>query len=248
MIGKTDFTHWRWHLQQGHPIITLVVIDTVFVRKGFRSDDMEQEFVWDYDERVGGQSVGHCVLITGYDSADSTFTLFNSFGQNWGSDGYAKVTEMKLKASCYGAYVYVDDDPPPIVPALEKDSLPERFRGDNFDSKMKLHTTHVFDGTEVSLQHIDYGEDHAVLHLQDEATGARGRFVHLEHGDERHFAHAGERWTVSYSEVKGLKRLFHKNVPVTIEKSDIDEDPFIQDYLKQLERVRKKIESQVKRE
>jgi hypothetical protein len=44
-----------------------------------------------------GRAVGgHCVCITGYDDKTKTFTFVNSWGEDWGEEGFAKISEHDL--------------------------------------------------------------------------------------------------------------------------------------------------------
>lgn len=40
---------------------------------------------------TGGTAGGHCYLMVGYDPGDKTFTFQNSWGADWGKDGYFKM-------------------------------------------------------------------------------------------------------------------------------------------------------------
>jgi C1A family cysteine protease len=38
---------------------------------------------------TGADTTGHSMVLVGYDDARSAFRLMNSFGPNWGDNGYA---------------------------------------------------------------------------------------------------------------------------------------------------------------
>jgi hypothetical protein len=38
---------------------------------------------------IGAETTGHAMVLVGYDDARSAFRLMNSFGRNWGDNGYA---------------------------------------------------------------------------------------------------------------------------------------------------------------
>lgn len=41
---------------------------------------------------VGGGTEGHALVVVGYDQDDGTITLFNSYGSDWGNEGFVRMT------------------------------------------------------------------------------------------------------------------------------------------------------------
>jgi Papain family cysteine protease len=53
----------------------------------------------------------HAIVIVGYDDASSSFELFNSWGKDWGDNGFIRVKYDDLARNCGYAYViYLNDD------------------------------------------------------------------------------------------------------------------------------------------
>lgn len=50
--------------------------------------------------REPGACYGHVILLTGYDSETRTFLFRNSWGPNWGTGGYGRVSETYLREHC----------------------------------------------------------------------------------------------------------------------------------------------------
>ena len=45
------------------------------------------------------------MICAGYDDADSTYLVLNSWGRDWGSDGWCRIPYQVMASWCYGAYV-----------------------------------------------------------------------------------------------------------------------------------------------
>jgi C1A family cysteine protease len=76
----------RGILAAGYPIgIGFSVYDS------FESKDVARTGVVHLPQRSEGIVGGHAVLIVGYDSQDDVWIVRNSWGQDWGQDGYFTV-------------------------------------------------------------------------------------------------------------------------------------------------------------
>ncbi|KAL7107277.1 hypothetical protein ACP275_06G044000 [Erythranthe tilingii] len=101
-IGYVDnLEHAKRIIFAGHPIIAHIDVYTSF-----------QAFIGDgvYKRHVGDLEGGHAVLIMGYDvddDGDEYFIVLNSWGPNWGQQGYAKVlcSLVKPKSFAHGIFV-----------------------------------------------------------------------------------------------------------------------------------------------
>ncbi|MGB8453011.1 MAG: C1 family peptidase, partial [Anaerocolumna sp.] len=70
--------------------------------------------VWDF---TGPSFGGHAMLIVGYDDARQAFKLRNSWGVDWGEDGYLWMSYASLKNpyNWYAQCGYIQDDYDPVV-------------------------------------------------------------------------------------------------------------------------------------
>ena len=48
---------------------------------------------------------GHCMMVVGYSSAANAFLIRNSWGTDWGQDGYGWVSQMFIANHAYGLWV-----------------------------------------------------------------------------------------------------------------------------------------------
>ena len=99
------------HLVAGDPVIVGIPVYQDFY------DLSESNPV--YDQGGSGRPPGHAIVIVGYDDARSAFKIVNSWGTNWGIDGYGWIDYAASESLIWEAYVTrdVSSDPPPIAPS-----------------------------------------------------------------------------------------------------------------------------------
>lgn len=227
---------WKYHLAEKRPIIMWFCMDTAFTRGGFRAGG-DREFVWDLDTKCprGG---GHCVVCTGYDDADSTFTFINSFGPAWGHHGYFKATYHVLAARSGAGYVMTNDTA--RLGALNVADLPHdrTLSGVKVKSVMKVGDIHLVNDDKVSLRHVAKDHSTAVVHVFDTDSDTIPRTIHMEHERSYTIYQGDSTVTITYGKRNWLLRAFNRRVPVTITTGATAEDPYIMhrdEFLKSLE-------------
>ena len=98
------------HLVQRRPVIIGIWVYPDFRRLN-RSNPI-------YDDASGYNSGGHAIVIVGYDDARSAFKIINSWGTDWGIDGYGWIDYDASERLILEAYVVEDviasdvNDPP----------------------------------------------------------------------------------------------------------------------------------------
>ncbi len=117
---------YREHLEKGQPVIVGIGINT------------QEWFAWEHRSDVytltsqslnkGGVHGGHAVVLVGYDddkvAADGergAFRLMNSWGTDWGDNGYMWISYHAMMALINEAYVFKDVTPP-MVPRDDIDT------------------------------------------------------------------------------------------------------------------------------
>lgn len=78
------------HIAKAVGYVAPVVVGLEWRRAMMDTDSMG--FVHADGSAVGG----HCVCITGYDDKTKTFTFVNSWGEDWGKNGFARISEHDL--------------------------------------------------------------------------------------------------------------------------------------------------------
>ena len=74
-------------LTQNTPIIIGLKIDAKF--KSATPKNSNGIYIYNHKENIG--NLKHCMLIVGYDDTLNAFKVINSWGQDWGNEGYAYV-------------------------------------------------------------------------------------------------------------------------------------------------------------
>ena len=78
-VNVNDPVELKSQLNAGYPVIIGAVIDQGFDQAG-------KGFVWDHV--AGKQLGGHAMLVVGYDDSRNAFRVLNSWGTDWGDNGY----------------------------------------------------------------------------------------------------------------------------------------------------------------
>jgi len=90
-------------LNDGYPILIGANLTNAF-KEGRRG------FVWSTGAGgVNGKHANHAMVIMGYDDSKRAFKLQNSWGTNWGDDGYGWISYDHVKTAVFEAYVVYAD-------------------------------------------------------------------------------------------------------------------------------------------
>lgn len=76
-INHTDIKEVKAHLAAGYPVIIGAYVSSEFIRNG--------KDTW---KNPGTQEGGHCMLLVGYDDSKNAFKVMNSWGTEWGDNGF----------------------------------------------------------------------------------------------------------------------------------------------------------------
>lgn len=89
-------------IAKGNPVIIGMEVDRDFVSSSIR--------LWDKNNSTFYGN--HAVVLTGYDDEKQAFRLLNSWGSNWGENGYIWATYSKIDEAMHGdVYVLQKDNP-----------------------------------------------------------------------------------------------------------------------------------------
>ena len=72
-------------LLDGYPVIISMTVYTSFVELSSKNS------IWRPYPNESPKGSGHALVIVGYDDSTETFELMNSWGNNWGNGGFAKI-------------------------------------------------------------------------------------------------------------------------------------------------------------
>ncbi len=103
-VNFVDSKEVKAQLNAGFPVIIGAMIDRGFVNRGRNSSG--QDFVWSFAS--GEQLGGHAMIVVGYDDNKSAYKVLNSWGQNWGNNGYCWISYSFFPNTVREAYVMKD--------------------------------------------------------------------------------------------------------------------------------------------
>ena len=81
-VNVQDIKEVKAQLAAGYPVIIGAEVSQEFVNDGF---EKKAAFVW---TSAGTASGGHCMLLVGYDDNKGAFKVMNSWGKDWGDNGF----------------------------------------------------------------------------------------------------------------------------------------------------------------
>ena len=110
--GRVELEHRsvKGHLAAGRPLVISMCVGDEFHRHGsgvFRGDAGEVVTV-----NANGWPTcrfGHAMLVTGYDDGLGAYRILNSWGDDWGDEGYAWLSYGAFDRQVRGAYVAWDE-------------------------------------------------------------------------------------------------------------------------------------------
>ncbi|MEL7040168.1 MAG: C1 family peptidase [Pseudomonadota bacterium] len=125
-VNTQDTRELKAQLNANYPVIIGAIVDDGFAQLG-------RDEIW--RNQIGREQSGHAMVIVGYDDGKQAFKLINSWGTNWGTDGYGWISYQHFPRVVREAYVAKDarnadgpvtlpEDPPVIVEEDEDRFIP----------------------------------------------------------------------------------------------------------------------------
>ena len=118
-VNTMDIKEIKTHLAAGLPIIIGAMVTNEFVEKGYTNG---ADYIW----KKNGESIGgHAMLVVGYDDDKNAFKLINSWGKNWGDEGYGWIDyELFPDVVMYGFVAKDGYTAPEVVADIKKGNSP----------------------------------------------------------------------------------------------------------------------------
>lgn len=85
-VEVTDLRQVKAQLAAGYPIVIGAAVSEEFMHDGYAE---KEDYVWSKKGTIAG---GHAMVVVGYSDRRKAFKLMNSWGKEWGDDGYGWVT------------------------------------------------------------------------------------------------------------------------------------------------------------
>jgi len=139
-VNVMDIKEVKNQVNSGYPVVIGTSVD-----EGFRSGKRNgfNDYVW---KTPSGNVVGgHAMLVVGFDDSKNAFKIMNSWGTNWGNDGYCWLDYSYFPRAVKEGYVAKDAvtpgpetttvDPNIVVPTYD----PTAFKKAGFEKIRVLH-------------------------------------------------------------------------------------------------------------
>jgi len=235
--GPFNPLQWQYHLSRGEPLLVGIYIDTTFYHRGdsaFRAGS--KHFVWDRPET--GDGGGHALVCCGYNTADSTFLFYNSFGPKWGNDGYCWINYRTLYKQTQEAYVFSG--------AYDEEIKPRKLRIDKADAVTATTATgKLAEGQCFSIGglYAELAEHHgetgcALVRLLDPKTRKVRATLNVHDEVPRSIVIDDQLWTIRYTKTSNLSRLFRDNARLTLEVNPVGDESLKKRMRQHIELIR----------
>jgi Papain family cysteine protease/Domain of unknown function (DUF4384) len=113
-------------IQVGNPVV--IAVSGTFLGNSFATLKTD---IWEPDLKAQSSNMGHCMVVVSYDDTKNggSFEIMNSYGTNWGSNGYVWVKYDDLIQSTH----YAIEIPPlsllPTTQLTTQEATPKKFGG-----------------------------------------------------------------------------------------------------------------------
>ncbi|MBK9289273.1 MAG: C1 family peptidase [Flavobacteriales bacterium] len=231
-LPQSNLNQWKAHLAAGEALMVLFVVDSVsFCAAGFEAARKDRPFTWDLATFDGKNSGGHAMACAGYDDSDSTLLVMNSFGQNWGTQGYVKIPYVNIRKKSFGAYAFPINGPGK-VPHFNATPVADSIRSglDTTDITMRAGQYVIVNGIKLVFTDLTPNGVFALVAVSN--TGSRNApyVLRMQAGSDWTFFDNGKSITFSWSRPGGAGTdvVFRAiSIPAT-------DDPTIRAYQQQL--------------
>ncbi len=148
-----NYSKIKNELANNNPVLLTISVDSSF--RYYRGDGS----IYDYSYNPNKKIFNHGITCIGYDDNQKAYKLINSYGSNWGDEGYLWISEQALNSYILTAYA-LDDiiDPlsePALVPVRQIGSIDTNFARVFFPSS-NPSATYVCKGFDIKNNNPDY--------------------------------------------------------------------------------------------
>lgn len=230
----------KYHLARNEPVAISMAVDTSFMRQGLRAGKEGEDFTWHIWPKAPMPSISHAMLIVGFDDSDSTFLLFNSWGERWGDKGYGRVTYDVFRRMALEAYIASDHqgDTWAALPMIVPSARAKADRREVFKVRSTVGESLHVDDYVVGIHDLSTDKDYAHVAVHETSSGKKVRSLKLSKDRPISFYHSNELITVHYD--KARRRLWgDQSLVVRVKVEENGEVPSIEHCLSQVSRMRR---------
>lgn len=225
----------RYHLAQGSPVAFAMGIDTAFKYGGKRAAK-GAPFDW-HPECAQAMPGSHAMLAVGYDDADSTFLIMNSWGRDWGEGGFWRMRYDVFDCHVTEAYIAQAPLTTPKLEGGEKEVVKSTER-DRVKAKLAPGESVDLQGLSLSMAQHDPDVDRVVLAVQDRTQANGVDMLDLHEDRPVRFVRGDELVTVTYTRASRTQDVRRTRAHIVAVVDDAGTDPCVERAIRLADRIR----------
>lgn len=228
----------RYHLANGTPVAFAMGIDTSFMYGGVRAARSGQPWSW-HPNCPDPMTGSHAMLIVGYDQADRSYLVMNSWGPRWGEGGYCRLGYDVI--DCYATEAYIaryappDGDAAPIVPLQPLVATSSR---DKVKTSLRLGETASVAGIGLSLASQDVEDAEVSLVVADSADKSAIERLDLQEDHPVRFFSGNDLVTLEYRRASRKRDVRRRRAHIVARIQHEGKDPCIERALEKARLIR----------
>ncbi len=149
-VNVSDIKEVKAQLSAGYPVIIGAEVSKEFVNDGF---EKKANYIWTEQGNVSG---GHCMLLVGYDDQKKAFKVMNSWGTEWGDNGFGWIDYQLFPQAVKYGFVAKDAITPnaPLNPDLVVDNQDKNKPQEDYIEPYKDPTS--FEDVDFSSTNVEH--------------------------------------------------------------------------------------------
>lgn len=176
-INTVDIKEVKTFLAGGLPVVIGANVSGDFIQDGFRKG---KNFIW---SDKGTPEGGHAMLIVGYDDDKSAFKIINSWGNNWGDNGYGWISYDLFKQPDVIMYGFVTKDDY-TDPAIVQNIKTKKQQTKEQTNQQPEETTKTQDKTKnnnpLEYDNIDFHQNNVVYNVVNPDPNHKDQSMKIE--------------------------------------------------------------------
>ena len=235
-VSTEDITMLRYHLAINEPVAFAMGIDSAF-RYGDPAADQGAPMDWRpaCEQPMPGS---HAMLLVGYDDADSTFLVMNSWGTTWGDGGFCRLRYGVF--SCHATEAYVANDALPDLRPAAPLLVPGRkpLSGPSAKTELAMGEAVVFNDLTVGLAHLAGEARRASITVRDRTGSVKVGRLDLVEGRPVRFHQGDTLVTIAFDRTSKPSDPRNARAQLRLMAEPGAKDPILERALMQAARIR----------
>ncbi len=236
-LELTNTVQWKHHLFNARPVLVGLSIDKRFLLDGRAASASGTDFIWQGPDTLDPDLViiGHAVTCAGYDDADSSFLVLNSWGSGWGRGGWCRIPYRVMAKWCYGAFV-VDEaaaGPTAVINCVPADRKEDE--GTVLRESFKKGQHQEFEGVRLSCRDVSDGGEEVTVEFSEDFEGASvQRSITCRPNQPTNVHLIGRCWTYTIRPPGLFASRSNPRIRFILRHADPSSDAYIQSVLRRV--------------